>query len=152
MKRGWIVTALMCAFALSRMWVTAAHETAIPVTQVFAAVHTEAPTAVEIYRIQRDVQRTQELEVLAALAANDERANVYMRELIAKNETELAVESMLFAQGMTEAVCALQGDRLTVYVPVRLDEKAAQRLIHLCAQAAEMDVQKVFLLDENGYL
>lgn len=152
MKHGWIIAVLMCVFALSRLWTEAAQETKIPVTQVFAAMHTQAPTAVERYRIQRDAQRVQELEALAVLAENNEQAHVYMQELIAKNETELAVESLLFSQGMTEAVCALQGNRLTVYVPVRLDEKAAQRLLYLCAQTANMDVQKVFLLDENGYL
>ena len=126
----------------------------IPVERVFAqaAATTASPSGAAVYRTQRDTQRSEEYAALSALAQQDEKAAQRLEMLIHRSEQELAVESALAAMGESKAVCAVREGAVTICVSSRLDERQAQAIIELCARLTGVDVEKVFILDECGYL
>ena len=152
LSRG-IMTALLLCAVLSAFYLRAENTrpvTSIPVERVFArVVPTQAPAG---EKRQRDDQRAQEIAALSSLAVQDQAAAEALRELVERAENELAVESALSAMGHAGAMCSLRAGAAAVCVKDTLNADEARKIIELCARIAQIDAEKVFILDECAYL
>ena len=152
LSRG-LMTALFLCAVLSAFYLRAESArpvTAIPVERVFAQVSAAPEPAGE--KQKRDAQRSQEMAALGVLAAQDESAGQALRELVERAENELAVESALSALGYSDAMCSLRAGAAAICVREKLNADDARKIIELCAHIAQVDPEKVFILDECAYL
>jgi len=126
----------------------------IPVTRVvsYAAVSTKEPTPEQSYRLQRELQRSKEMDALSVLAqAGDEQAAAYLKRMIDWAEKELAIEQALAELGYDAAVCAVRENAVMVCLNEQLKSEKAQQIIEVCMRLSGECAENVFLLDENGY-
>ncbi|MBQ9299474.1 MAG: SpoIIIAH-like family protein [Clostridia bacterium] len=152
LSRG-LMTALFFCAVLSAFYLRTENTrpvSAIPVERVFARVAvTQAPVG---EKQRRDDRRSQEMAALSALAGQDAAAADALRALVERAENEMAVEDALSAMGHAGAMCSLRPGAAAVCVKDKLKADQAQKIIELCAQIAQIDAEKVFILDECAYL
>lgn len=153
LRQGWatllFLCAVLCAFYMREH--AQPDYMQIPVRQVLAYVSETKSPDVQ-YREEREVQRTQEMAALSALAqSGDQQAGSYLQTLVQWAELELAAEAALEAMGYERVVCAVRENSVFVCLWEALEASSAQKIIELCEKITGAGAENIFILDECGY-
>ena len=147
-----LLCAVLCAFYLRERSQPTYMQ--LPVTQVlsYAVTPEMTPSPDDAYRQQRERQRQEEMAALKQLSqAGDDAAGALLQTLIERAEIELAIETVLQAQGYDKAICAVRENAVMICLNEHIKMAQAQQIMEICMKLSGECAENVFILDENGY-
>ena len=145
------------AAALILTFLKGAPDTAtnLPMASVAQPASTISPHPAEVYRARRKETRAMEQSLLTTLIDSEHTApetkamaEQQLIEITSNDETELAVEGALAAQGYTDALCVSRDGSMTVFLPTEIDAEKAAYFLEMAQDASGLAAENIRL---TGY-
>lgn len=150
-----ILNLLMLFTVFAALGLTLLKTPAAPTEPLPAVTALPAVSWAEAFRQRREETREKEKEALLALPQNPAwseeiraAAEAELRQVLLSQETELAVEALLAARGLDDALCVYRQGKLTVFSQSALSEKDAALIRDLAREAAGIDPKNIRI---SGY-
>lgn len=128
-------------------------ETSYPVNVYSRPVSTETDGFFVDYRIEREVKRSRQVELLreiAAMSTTDEvirkQAQERLIDLMKQTEREARVENLLRARGFRDAVAAVEDQGVTVIVKGRVTPEVNATVVALVYHSIGLAQEQVMVL------
>ena len=150
------MNALLMATVAGALAVTLTRPSGMPGAEaaLWTAVPTVMPAAtpdpVQAYRDRRQGTRAQDQAALTALAGAEDAdpearrlARMMLLETAENDETELAVEAALAAQGMGDALCVARRGSVTVFLSGQLTDSQAALILEIARQSSGAELENI---------
>ena len=130
-------------------------EAGLPMASVTQPAATISPHPAEVYRARRKETRAMEQSLLITLIDSEHTApetkalaEQQLIEITANDETELAVEGALAANGYTDALCVSRDGSMTVFLPAEITADDAAYFLEMAQDASGLTPENIRL---TGY-